>query len=66
MEALPVKVPLNVPALILFAVIVPAAKLELPSLETIVFGCDNGVVFNAAETPGIADTTLCTKAVVAI
>lgn len=56
--ALPVNVPLNVPALMLFAVIVPAAKLLLSSLDTIVFGNANDVLFNAPETPGIEETTL--------
>ena len=53
--ALPTNVPLNVPALTALAVITPAAKSVFPSLLTIVFATDKGVLFKALETPGILE-----------
>ncbi len=66
LEAFPVKVPTKDGAVNLLAVISPAAKFPLPSRATIVLASLSEVVFNAFETPGMDETTLCTYAVVAI
>ena len=63
---LPVSVPTNELATTELAVITPAAKSVLPSRPTIVFGSANGVLFKALVAPGIDESMLCTKAVVAI
>ena len=63
--ALPVSVPEKFPTNV-FAVITPAAKSVLPSLLTIVFATDKGVVFKNSAPPGNAEIIVCTNAVVAI